>query len=206
MGRPDIMGCRRMRGEVKKRGRRFGGAGVWVLTSLLVGSPTLSGSAATLDELLTAVELEPAKEVVQAQDFILNDLTGRPVSSQEFQGKVVLLTFWASHCPVCVEILPSIERLFQRFRDKGFAAVGISVDAQGANAVRPVVDRYGFSFPILLDPQFETIRKYGTRLIPTSYLIDQKGVIISTFLAPRDWDSDEDFQLVEFLLAHPPIR
>jgi peroxiredoxin len=160
---------------------------------ILVWSTAIAGQAATLDELLAAVGLARAKDTVQAPDFTLNALAGKPVSAKEFQGKVVLLTFWASHCPMCLEMLPSIETLYQRFKDKGFAAVAISVDAQGAKAVRPEIEKLALSFPVLLDPQFEVIRKYGTRLIPASYLIDQKGTIISAFLFSRDWYSDEDF-------------
>jgi peroxiredoxin len=178
--------------------------GVWALASLLLASSGLRGDAATPDELLTAIGLERAKEVVQAPEFTLADLAGRPVSAQAFRGNVVLLTFWASHCDVCLELLPSVERLHQRFKDRGFAAVAISIDVQGAKAVRPEVEKRGWSFPVLLDPQFETIRKFGTRVIPASYLIDQQGTIISSFLAPRDWDSEEDFELIEFLLTHPP--
>jgi peroxiredoxin len=112
----------------------------------------------------------------QAPDFRLPTLSGEEVGLEAFKGEVVLLNFWASWCEPCHEELPAFESIHQKYRDRGFQVVGISIDKKKENAQK-MVDELHLSFSVLLDPNTVIIRRYLGRSMPTSYLIDRKGQV-----------------------------
>ena len=115
-----------------------------------------------------------------APDFSLPTLQDQKVSLEEFKGKVVLINFWASWCTPCQEELPELQKIYQKHHDRGFALIGINIDKKQANAEK-FVKRFGLSFPVALDPESSTIRKYQGRAMPMSYLIDRHGVVRQLF-------------------------
>ena len=78
----------------------------------------------------------------------------------EFKGKVVFLNFWATWCKPCEEEMPSMERLHQRFKDRGLVVLGISEDADGA-VVTPYLKKHKLTFPVGLDPKMAVAGLYG---------------------------------------------
>ncbi len=116
----------------------------------------------------------------QASGFSLPALSGGEIGLEAYQGKVVLLNFWASWCSPCKEELPELEQLHLHFHDHGFEVVGINIDKKQKNALK-IVERFGLSFPVLLDPNAEVIQRYPGRAMPISYLIDQEGAIRNVF-------------------------
>ena len=88
-----------------------------------------------------------------APDFAVPDLAGQAVRLSAFRGQVVLLNIWTTWCPPCREEMPSMERLYQRLRDRGFALLAVSEDEGGAAVVEPFVRQLGLTFPVLVDPE-----------------------------------------------------
>ncbi|MHB1458907.1 MAG: TlpA disulfide reductase family protein [Armatimonadota bacterium] len=126
--------------------------------------------------------LTPGKK---APDFTLKSITGKQVTLKQLrtdplskkQLKVILIDFWATWCPPCREEVPLLQKLHQKYSKKGLSVVGISVDDNGAEAVKPFAKEYGLKYNMLLDPTAKIAKKYLIRPIPTTYLIDKQGII-----------------------------
>lgn len=115
-----------------------------------------------------------------APDFSLPTLQDQKVSLGEFKGKVVLINFWASWCTPCQEELPELQKLYQKYHDRGFELIGINIDKNQANAEK-FVKRFGLTFPVALDPESSEIRAYQGRAMPMSYLVDRQGIVRQLF-------------------------
>ncbi len=120
-----------------------------------------------------------------APDFTLKDLSGKDVSLKDFQGKVVLVDFWATWCPPCRNSIPELVGLQERYRDQGLVIIGISLDDpvkaddrfliafKKENRINYPILRGGGIFRVVED--YFGDEKLG---IPTMYIIDRKGVIV----------------------------
>ncbi|OGB95811.1 MAG: hypothetical protein A2Z31_04825 [candidate division NC10 bacterium RBG_16_65_8] len=137
---------------------------------------------------------------VSVPEFILPDLGGTPIRLSDHRGKVVLLNFWATWCPPCRAEMPSMETLYQVYRGRGLAILAISNDVSGKSAVEPFVRERGLTFPILLNPEGDVFAQYGVRGLPTSYLVDRRGRVVSAEIGARDWSSGAARETVERLL------
>jgi peroxiredoxin len=138
-----------------------------------------------------------------AADFAVTDLQGQAVRLSQYRGQVVLLNLWATWCPPCREEMPSMERLWQRLKDRGFVLLAVSEDEQGAAAVRPFVQEMQLTFPVLLDPTGDVGSRYGVWGYPESFLIDREGRVVERVIGPRDWASPAQIAAIERLLAAP---
>lgn len=122
-----------------------------------------------------------------APTFQLPDRSGRIHSLQEYQGRAVLLNFWATWCAPCVSEMGSFEKLTQKFKGQPFEIVAVSMDEEGWKAVDAFTKKIPITFTILLDKDFKTADAYGTYRIPETYLVDQKGRIVEKFFGPQEW-------------------
>ncbi len=136
-------------------------------------------------------------------DFTLPDLQGKPVHLAALRGKVVLLNIWATWCPPCIEEMPSLQRLYDRLHAHGLEILAISIDPLGARVVGPFMQSYGWTFPVVLDPQGQVERLYRTRGVPESFLVDTQGRLVEKVVGPRDWSHPRMIALFERLLATP---
>ena len=114
-----------------------------------------SGDAAAALSLMSPKPLKPAKE------FRVSRPDSRPLNLADFKGKVVFLNFWATWCKPCEEEMPSMERLYQRYKDKGLVVLAISKDADGA-PWPPFVKKHGLTFPVGLDPKMAVATPTGS--------------------------------------------
>jgi peroxiredoxin len=138
---------------------------------------------------------------VVAPEFVLPALDGPPVRLSDHRGKVVLLNFWATWCPPCRAEMPSMEKLYQGYRDRGLTILAISSEVSGRTVVEPFVRERGLTFPILLNPEGDVFAQYGVRGLPTSFVLDRQGRIVSAEIGARDWSSGAAREGVERLLA-----
>ncbi len=145
-------------------------------------------------------ELRPLKNPVPASTFMLRDLDGKLVSLDDFEGKVVLLNFWATWCPPCRKEMPAMERLYQAYRAEGFVIVGVSVDQGSPSGVKEFVEKLNVTFPILHDRDSIISRLYSNPGVPSSYLIDRRGRITHRVLGEYDWYSPAAHDVVKQLL------
>ncbi|MFV2060221.1 MAG: TlpA family protein disulfide reductase [Gammaproteobacteria bacterium] len=113
-------------------------------------------------------------------DFTLLDINKKSHSISEWDGKVILINFWATWCPPCVREVPTLDKLNTDFKDKGFVVIGIAIDSLAA--VTDFVDPLDLQYPILLAEQqgIELSQIYGNRLgiLPFSIIVDKHGNIV----------------------------
>lgn len=153
----------------------------------------------TLDSPPMQVKTRDQRDAV-APAFVLPGLSGTPVHLSDHRGRVVLLNFWATWCPPCRAEMPSMEKLYQAYRDRGLVILAISGDRTSRSTVEAFVQELGVTFPILLDPAGEVFAQYGVRGLPTSYLLDRRGRFVSAEAGARDWNGTAARRVVEALL------
>jgi peroxiredoxin len=113
-------------------------------------------------------------------DFELESLSGEPVRLADHLGKeVVLVDFWATFCEPCLASMPHLDELYRKYRDRGFAVLGVSIDGPESIAqVRSAVGKLGVTFPILLDQETRVVGLYNPKTsAPYSVLIGKDGRI-----------------------------
>ena len=135
-----------------------------------------------------------------APDFTLTDMDGQQVSLSQFRGKVVILNFWATWCPPCREEMPSMEKLYRDYKDKGLVMLAVNVDDNGRKAVEKMLHKTPYTFPILLDNKQVAQKTYGVFRFPESFIIDRNGVVVEKIIGGRNWLSGSTFKLINFLL------
>ena len=138
-----------------------------------------------------------------APDFAVPDLTGQAVRLSGLRGKVVLVNLWTTWCPPCREEMPSMERLYQRLRDRGFVLLAISQDEGGKAVVEPFVRELGLTFPVLVDPEHQVGDRYEVWGYPESFIIDREGRVVERVIGPRDWTAPDQVAALERLLEAP---
>ncbi|MBU0682006.1 MAG: TlpA family protein disulfide reductase [Proteobacteria bacterium] len=103
------------------------------------------------------------------------------VRSDDFNGKVVLVNFWATWCPPCRREIPSLVRLQEENSDKGFTVIGISMDKSASDKVSQFVEKMGVNYPMALGSN-EVARSFGALgTIPSTFLVDASGMIVKKY-------------------------
>ena len=93
-----------------------------------------------------------------------------------------------------------MEALYRSYPRDDFEILAVSIDTEGEPPVRLFVEDFGFTFPVLMDSQFEVNDRYQVRVVPTSILIDRKGRVAQRFLGAKDWNDKESRGVVEKLV------
>lgn len=127
-----------------------------------------------------AVKSEKDRKV--APDFALKDANGATVKLSDYKGKVVLLDFWATWCGPCKIEIPWFIEFEQAYKDKGFSVVGVSMDEDGWNVVKPYIDARKVNYRILLGTEQVGQLYGGVDSLPTTYLIDRSGKIAAVHI------------------------
>lgn len=132
--------------------------------------------------------------VLQAED-----IGGVVRTLADYQGKVVVLNFWASWCPPCLREMPSMERLRLRMAGRPLEIVALD-SAETLEEVKTYLNRIKLGFPILLDPYGTNTKRWKVFALPTSFLLDAKGRVRYVLTGPTEWDEGEPLQVIETLL------
>jgi peroxiredoxin len=139
-----------------------------------------------------------------APDFSANvvDSPATAHSLREYRGRVVILNIWASWCGPCREEMASLEKVHEALSSKGLRVVAVSVDGRGMrDAVRQFVRSRRLTFDVLNDGSGMIQRAYQTIGIPSTFIIDQSGIIRDHAIGARNWDSAVSRSMVEGLLT-----
>lgn len=124
----------------------------------------------------------------QAPEFSVRADNGRTVALPNFGGKILVLNFWASWCPPCVQETPTLSQFAAQYADKGVVVLGISVD-KDPKAYEGFLQKFR--------PQFLTVREldiheqYGTFMYPETYIIDAQGRVLKKIVDPQDWPGNQ---------------
>ena len=140
----------------------------------------------------------------RAQDFSM-ELAGKPAHLSDFRGKVVVLNFWGTWCPPCIEETPSLNRLQKYLAARNGVVLGVAAD-EDAVQYESFLREHGVIFPTYRDPatkeQHSPIAKaYGTVMIPETYIIDRDGKIARKIIGMQEWDSPEMLAYFDSILG-----
>lgn len=120
-----------------------------------------------------------------APDFMLKDLTGKPLRLASFRGEVVLLNFWATWCAPCLIEMPVFARWARQYASQGFQVIGISMDDDAAQA-QSAIRRLNAEYPMAMGNEHLAARYGGVLGLPLSYLIDRKGIVRARYKGETD--------------------
>jgi len=178
----------------------------WIVGAFLIALVSLVAAGWVVRDRYLPVEVG-----TRAPNFTVTDLSGAPVSLDDLRGEVVLLNIWATWCAPCREEMPSMQRLHDRFVDRGFRVVAVSIDSDtgarfsprtGVDDVRSFVQQYGLTFDTWWDPAGDIQRLYRTTGVPESFVVDRDGSIVKKVIGATDWDSEANRDLIRMLLEH----
>ncbi len=146
-----------------------------VLVCLLAGCGNRETSVA-------AATLKPGKERHVAPDFALKDVNGKVVHLADYRGKVVLLDFWATWCGPCRIEIPWFMDLERKNKDRGFAVLGVSMDDEGWEVVKPFLAELGVNYRVVMGSDSTAEAYGGVDSLPTTFLIDRDGKIAAVHI------------------------
>ncbi len=152
------------------------------------------------EDFYSKIGIIPIKGDKKAPDFSLQDLNGKKFSLNQFKGKVIFINFWATWCGPCKEEMPSMEVLHQQFKGKNFVLLAVSVDYGGQQLVKEFINKYQYTFPVLIDPKCKTLDLFQVKGIPATFLIDKNWKLLGKAIGPKDWRSPEVASLINLLI------
>ncbi len=160
--------------------------GIWIL-ALVLATQSFAGEDPPVD----------------APPFSLTSLDGRELTLNDYQGKYLLVNFWATWCVPCKVEMPSLELLYRKFQKRNFAMIAVSNDIFGAQVVEPYIQAQNFTFPVGLDPKLKVSNQFGVISLPTTFLIDPQGKIIGVLNGAENWADPKTLLYFDQLLATP---
>jgi cytochrome c biogenesis protein CcmG/thiol:disulfide interchange protein DsbE len=135
----------------------------------------------------------------KAPGFTVTAENGKAISPQDFGGKLLLVNFWATWCPPCVDEIPGLNEMSRQLGPKGLVIVAISQD-KDENVYKQFLQKNPLSFLTVRQPSQDIQLSYGTIQIPESYLIDRNGRVIEKYISSQAWASPQMIEHVQSLL------
>lgn len=171
--------------------RRFAAAGV-----ILAG---LAFTGCKNEQPKPQASVKPDGDRRAAPEFSLKDVDGRAVTLAEYKGKVVLLNFWATWCGPCKIEIPWFADFEQKYKDRGFAVLGVAMDEEGWEVVKPYLTESKVNYRVVLGNDSIATLYGGVEALPTTFVLDRDGKIASThvgLVSKSDYEN-EIMQLLE---------
>ena len=159
---------------------------------LFIGLFLLIGAVAYMVSTSSRTPGEVVQPVVAgnlAPDFQLEDTNGSQVSLSDLRGKVVLVNFWATWCPPCIEEMPSMETLSKAMAGYDFVMLAINAEENGRSAVAGFLKKTPYTFPILYDDKGVVQKRYGVFKFPESFVVGKDGIVAEKVIGPLDWSN-----------------
>lgn len=169
----------------------------WLAAVLLLAGMGVAAAAAPGDIVMA----NPPKGM---PELTFGDQDGRPLTLGDFQGKVVVLDYWATWCAPCRAEFPELDRLQERLAGQGLAVVPVSLDRGGRRSVDKFYDEMHVAhLGKYLDPANANVQALGLRGLPTTLIIDRQGREVARVEGGAAWEGPEIGQLLEALLMSP---
>ena len=146
-------------------------------------------------------QMNPVSPPRAAPDFRLPDMDEAMHALSDYRGKVVMLNFWATWCPPCRREMPSMQRLYEKYRERGLEVVAVN-QFEDPDLVFEFTGRLSLepTFPILFDRESRVSEQFKVKGLPTTYLLDREGKIRYRAIGGREFDHPEVEALIEGLL------
>jgi peroxiredoxin len=151
---------------------------------------------------VNAASVKPDKERKVAPNFTLKDADGKVVHLADYKGKVVLLDFWATWCSPCKVEIPWFMDMQRKSKDRGLEVLGVAMDDEGWEVVKPFVAKMGVNYRILAGNDATAQAYGGVDALPTTFLIDRTGKIAAVHVGLASKKDFEDG--IEQLLKDAP--
>lgn len=135
-----------------------------------------------------------------APGFTITADNGRTITRGEFGGKLLVLNFWATWCPPCIQEMPSLNEMQKALAPSGVVVLGVSVD-QNQQSYRALLDRAKVSFLTARDPEAKISANYGTFKYPETYLINRDGKVVQKIIGPTNWTDPQMIEQIKTLLG-----
>lgn len=132
---------------------------------------------------------KPPRIGSRAPNFVVQD-GDKKIALHDFKGKVVVLNFWATWCPPCVEEMPSLVSMQSKLKDRGVEVLAVSVDVD-ERAYQKFLRDHNVNLLTVRDPDQKSNALYGTSMFPETYIIDRSGMVRRKFIGPVDWSQPE---------------
>jgi peroxiredoxin len=134
-----------------------------------------------------------------APNFSVRTEGGLQLSRDSFGGKVLILNFWATWCPPCIEETPSLNALAKEYGPKGVVVLGVSID-KSEEKYKRFLQRFGIGFPMTRDADHKLADIYGTYQFPETYIIDSNGKVVQKVISNTNWNGPEIKNFLDGLL------
>jgi peroxiredoxin len=131
--------------------------------------------------------IQPVAKPYPAHPIQLKDLDDKVVRLSDFKGKTVIINFWATWCPPCRRELPSMQDTYAAFKGQNLVILGINV-GENWETIAPFIAPYKIEFPILLDIDSSELTRWNAIGLPSSFVINGKGMVTHRFTGGRNWD------------------
>jgi thiol-disulfide isomerase/thioredoxin len=167
----------------------------------------VSSSNPDMAGAFAAARIPLLRETVSSRDFSLplllpeDETREEIVTLSELRGKIVFLNFWATWCPPCRMEMPSMESLHQELKDRDLIMLAVNV-GEAPDLVSGFMEDYRLTFPVAMDRNGSVSRQYGVQALPTTYIIDRRGLIVSRLIGAIEWDTPEIIRALEGLLGN----
>ncbi len=152
------------------------GAGLIILGLLLFRA--LTNRTPTAD-----YSVVPSKVNFPAPELVLNDLKGNKVDISNYRQQIVMINNWATWCPPCKAEMPTLAKYYKAHSNEGFILFGIEA-GDSKKDVTSFVEKYGITFPVLIDPNTRSLTAFHNDSLPSSYVIDHDGNVILAWTGP----------------------
>lgn len=146
-----------------------------------LSNPALSETADRERAPLVAMDNRPAP------DFALKNLDGETVTLRQYRGRVVVVNFWATWCPPCRAEMPSMQRAWEVYKDKGIVLLGVDIGETDDRVFQFMAD-LGLDFPVVLDTDSKVTNAWPVKGLPTTVVVDPKGRMAFRAIGARKWD------------------
>ncbi len=182
-----------------------------LLASIMMGIATVPipllplGRAASASQpecpSCNAFGIQRFQERKEAPAFSLTSLDGKKIHLNDFKGKPVLLTFWATWCASCKEEIQVLEKFCVEKKDQ-LAILLIAIDGERKSTVQKIVNQYKISVPVLLLLKEKMMDQYRVRgWVPQTFLVDREGMLVGKIVGQRDWCSGEAWSCMKELFS-----
>lgn len=158
--------------------------------------PLLAGLCFFLYQAMT-------ERIVEAGDsapgFSITTDSGRKVTRSDFGGKVLVLNFWATWCPPCIEEIPTLDAMQKQLAARGVVVLAVSVD-KNQQAYQQFLSKARVGFLTARDPSADISSLYGTFKYPETYIINKDGKVVAKLISNQDWTKPEIIRQIEAAL------